>query len=91
MEPVITEAGDTVKTVAEFAGVSEKEIIKLNHLKWPYKLHAGQELLIPTAGMMESEVSYKSKPKPVAIKKSLSTSRLVAKKTIKRRPPKRSK
>ncbi len=47
LEPVIAEAGDSVKTVAEFVGVSERDIIALNHLKWPYRLSAGQELLVP--------------------------------------------
>ncbi|MFA5967587.1 MAG: LysM peptidoglycan-binding domain-containing protein [Patescibacteria group bacterium] len=78
LEPVIAEVGDTVKTVAEFAEVSAKEIIAINKLKWPYKLQAGQELFIPV-------------PPVMAIKKSSGASRLAAKKTVKRRPPKRSK
>jgi len=71
-EPVIAEAGDTVKTVAEFAGVSEREIIKLNYLKWPYKLQAGQEMIVPikkhisksrkTAGGSSAELTSKHKP-----------------------------
>ena len=75
LEPVIMEEGDTVKTVAEFAGVSPKEIIKLNRLKWPYKLRAGQELFIPAIGL-EDEISDKAKTKSVVIKKSSNANRL---------------
>ena len=88
IEPVIIEVGDTVKTVAEFAGVTPQEIIALNKLNWPYKLRAGQELFIPVAGTSESEVSDKVKRKPNVTKKSAGASRLSAKKTVKRRPKK---
>jgi len=46
-ESVITERGDTIKDVAEFAGVSMEEIIRLNDLRPPYRLRAGQEMLVP--------------------------------------------
>jgi len=91
LEPVIIEAGDTVKTVAEFAGVTPQTIIALNKLKWPYKLRAGQELFIPVADISGSKNSNISKSKSATAQKSSGTSRLAAKKTVKRRPPKRSK
>lgn len=46
-EPVIIDKGDTIKDVADFAGVSVSEIIILNRLHWPYKLRTGRELVIP--------------------------------------------
>jgi len=67
LEPVITEAGDTVKTVAQFAGVGAKVIIQLNRLKWPYHLRAGQELLIPlkqTTSQLVSSPRRTSSPGP---------------------------
>jgi len=69
LEPVIIEAGDTVKAVAEFAEVSVKEIIKLNRLKWPYKLRAGQELFIPIISSIKERSAVPTKSlKPVKIK-----------------------
>lgn len=50
LEPVIIDRGDTLKDVAEFAGISIKEVIAINHLRWPYRLRAGQELLVPSKG-----------------------------------------
>ncbi len=99
LEPVIVEAGDTLKTVAEFAGVTPKEIIALNKLNWPYKLRAGQELLIPAPSTTRDNIvsratllsPERSRGATLATKKSSSTSRLSAKKTVKRRPPKRPK
>lgn len=81
LEAVIAEAGDTVKTVAEFAGVSAKEIIMINKLKWPHKLRVGQELFIPIVSDSEEklEVTTKSsRPVKISVKSSTSktTSRL---------------
>ncbi len=46
-ELVLIEKGDTIGDVAKFAKTSIETIIKLNYLKPPYRLQAGQELLIP--------------------------------------------
>ncbi|MBU1083095.1 LysM peptidoglycan-binding domain-containing protein [Patescibacteria group bacterium] len=47
LEPVIFEKGDKLKDVADFAGISVKEAILINRLRWPYRLRVGQELLVP--------------------------------------------
>ncbi|MFH1088391.1 MAG: DUF916 domain-containing protein [Patescibacteria group bacterium] len=91
LEPVIIEMGDKIKDVAEFAGVMPKEIIRINKLSWPYKLYAGQELLIPLLEEEFKKTIKRVKPKPRVIKKSKGKSRLATKKSSKRRPPKRSK
>ncbi|MFH1088293.1 MAG: LysM peptidoglycan-binding domain-containing protein [Patescibacteria group bacterium] len=70
LEPVIIEAGDTIKDVAEFAGVTPKEIIRINRLHWPYKLKADRELLIPIKIIAGKSQSIKSKKRPVAKKYS---------------------
>jgi len=44
---VIVERGDTIEDIAQFAGTTLETIIKLNRLRPPYRLRAGQELLIP--------------------------------------------
>jgi len=44
---VVIDAGDTIKDVADFAGTTVSVIVKINNLRAPYRLRAGQELLIP--------------------------------------------
>lgn len=46
-EILVADQGDTLDDIADFAGVSAQLIAKYNHLKPPYRLRAGQELLIP--------------------------------------------
>ena len=46
-EVVIVDRGDTIEDVAQYAHISIETIIRLNHLRPPYRLRAGQELLIP--------------------------------------------
>jgi LysM repeat protein len=53
-EVVVTDRGDTVETVADFAHTTPATIIKLNHLRPPYRLRAGQELVIPKAKSVKS-------------------------------------
>jgi len=74
LEPVIVESGDTVRNVAEFADTTVKEIIEINHLHWPYRLKADQELLIPVKMKLTSpqkkKIIEKSKPKSSNRRKS---------------------
>ena len=75
LEAVIIEAGDKVKDVADFAGVIPKEIIRINQLRWPYRLRSGQELFIP----VKVETSSSKPQKRRAVKKSRLNSSVVAK------------
>jgi len=68
LESVIVESGDTVRNIAEFANTTVKEIIELNHLRWPYRLKADQELLIPIQVVISKSQSTKSKKSKVAKK-----------------------
>lgn len=63
LESVIVESGDTVRNIAEFADTTVKEIIEINHLRWPYKLKTDQELLIPV-------VITETRPKKQSSKKA---------------------
>ncbi len=70
LEPVVVEPGDSVKDVAEFANTTVKEIIELNHLRWPYRLKEGQELLIPVQVSSEIKKNQKVvKPKILSKKR----------------------
>ncbi len=46
-EVLIAEQGDTIYDIAEFAGISIQEIVRLNNLRPPYRLRTGQEVLVP--------------------------------------------
>ncbi len=46
---LVADKGDTIGDVADFAGISVRELAKHNSLKPPYILKAGQELRIPKA------------------------------------------
>lgn len=46
-EKVIVDPGDTIHDVADFASTTVANIAKINNLKLPYRLKAGQELYIP--------------------------------------------
>ncbi|SNR88245.1 LysM peptidoglycan-binding domain-containing protein [Desulfurobacterium atlanticum] len=41
--------GDSIKKIARKFGISEKEVIKLNKLKRPYRIYVGQKLKIPVS------------------------------------------
>lgn len=56
---VIVEEGDTLDSVAEFAGVSKQTIIRHNKLKAPYRLRKGQKLEVP---VFEEEEMPKRRP-----------------------------
>ncbi|OGB74399.1 hypothetical protein A2V68_01640 [candidate division Kazan bacterium RBG_13_50_9] len=69
LEPVVADKGDTLKDVAGFAGVSIREVIAINHLRWPYKLRAGQELLVPTKGAAAAIPQTALKLEPVVVER----------------------
>jgi LysM repeat protein len=46
-EALIAERGDTLYDIAKFAGISVEEIVQLNGLRPPYRLKAGQEIVVP--------------------------------------------
>lgn len=46
-EALIAEKGDTIYDIAEFSGVSIEKVAQLNNLRPPYRLRAGQEVLVP--------------------------------------------
>lgn len=99
LEPVIAEAGDTVKHVAEFAGVTSKEIIRINQLKWPYRLRAGQELFIPSLAMPKDAQKTtqsraknqvkSSKSKPISRLSRQSAPQKTSRLSIKKKKPKK--
>lgn len=62
LESVIIEKGDTVKDVAIFAETDVAEIIEINHLRWPYILKEGRELLIPVV-IIETKLKKQSNKK----------------------------
>jgi LysM repeat protein len=60
-EVLIADRGDTIDDVAKFAGVSAEEIIRLNHFRPPYRLRAGQEVLVPKRRSTHTSNSRKKK------------------------------
>ncbi|MEA1909723.1 MAG: LysM peptidoglycan-binding domain-containing protein [Patescibacteria group bacterium] len=74
-EPVVVEPDDTLADVAVFANSDVRTIASINKLKWPYKISAGQELLIPvedkdTSKKRTKKTRTKRKPKKTTKKKS---------------------
>lgn len=61
-EVLIADRGDTLEDIADFANISPDLVIELNHLRYPFKLRAGQEIKVPKA---KAKV-VRSAPKPVA-------------------------
>ncbi|MFA5270355.1 MAG: LysM peptidoglycan-binding domain-containing protein [Patescibacteria group bacterium] len=66
-ETLIAEQGDTIYDIAKFAGIGIEEIVKLNQLRPPYRLRAGQEVVVPIK--QKATVVPKRKAKKLATKK----------------------
>ncbi|OGB85700.1 hypothetical protein A2994_03015 [candidate division Kazan bacterium RIFCSPLOWO2_01_FULL_48_13] len=72
MEALVAEKGDTIYDISEFAGISIQEIVRLNNLRPPYRLRAGQEILVP--------IAHKTTVKPKRVtKKAAPSTKSVAK------------
>lgn len=46
---LVADRGDTVYDIADFAKIEPEDVIRINRLRPPYRLRAGQELLVPKA------------------------------------------
>lgn len=87
LEPVIFEKGDKLKDVADFAGITVREVIVLNHLIWPYKVRVGRELLVPKS-LVNKTTKVTKKPTKEKLSKQISRSKATDRKS---KLPRRSK
>jgi len=60
-ETLVAEKGDTIYDIAEFAGIDISEIVRLNQLRPPYRLRAGQEVIVPIKHKVAATPKRKSK------------------------------
>lgn len=68
-EILIAEKGDTIYDISEFSGVSIEEIAQLNRLRPPYRIRAGQEIVVPLKRKSANLVKRKRRTKKPSVSK----------------------
>ena len=65
VETYTVKKGDTIMHISERTGIFPRVLVKLNQLKWPYVINAGDKLLIPRGRMSAGKLHQKKISNPM--------------------------